>query len=289
MKKNRSGKIIYPVIASAAILAAVICLICFHPRTTSRNADRIIITNLDVGKADAAVITLGASTGIIDTGTDEAYETIDAFLKKNNISSIDFLLITHYDKDHIGSATELIENYPVDKIYLPDYVSEKKLYSPLMDCVADMDGVLFVDKKLSFDFRGAGITVYPADDPEPLLENEKNRDNDMSLVSMITYGNCRMLFTGDIENDRISQMLDADYDLSCDWIKIPHHGNYDKKDKGLIKACSPVYAVVSTSSDVLDDKLTELLEDKELEAYYTIYGNVTTVCDGSEIKVSQGY
>ncbi|MBO5551259.1 MAG: MBL fold metallo-hydrolase [Lachnospiraceae bacterium] len=285
MEKAKYRRLIIPVIT---VMLAVGMLAGFLlPRLVSFGGRReeLIITNLDVGKADSAVITLGGRTGIIDTGTDEAYETIDSFLKNNNISGIDFLLITHYDRDHIGSAVELIENYPIDKILLPDYVSEKELYSPLMDCIADMDGVQFVDRKLSFDFGKAAVTVYPADDPGPLLENEKNRDNDMSLVSMLSYGSCRMLFTGDIENDRIKQMLDAGHDLSCDWIKIPHHGNYDKKDKALIKACSPVYAVVSTSPDVLDEKLTELIEDSGLKAYYTIYGNVTTVCSGSGIKV----
>ncbi len=273
------------ILMAACILAGLIVL----PRIIKPDAGRekLIITDLDVGKADAAVVMLGDSTGIIDTGLDDSYDTIAGFLNENKIEKLDFILLTHYDKDHIGSAVELIESIPAERIYLPDYVSEKKLYSPLMDCVADRDGVIFVNKITDFSFGAAGITVYPADDPAPLLSNEKNRDNDMSLVNMITYGNCRMLFTGDIENSRIEQILDADHDISCDWIKIPHHGHYDKKDKALLKKSAPLYAVVSTSEDVLDEELVELLEDRDIKTYYTFNGNISTVCDGRDITLTQ--
>ena len=281
------------------ILIAAICLIagiisyglyrCNAKKSNTDPQDKLVITNLNVGKADAAVIQYNDIVGIIDTGTEEAYDTIDAYLKKHEISDISFLLLTHYDQDHIGSAVEIINNYSIGTVYLPDYESEKEYYPALMDCISGKDNAIFVDNMLSMDFAdNISMDILPAEDPGPLLESDKNMDNDMSLCLMIKYGSCKFLFTGDIENDRISQMADGSYDLSCDWIKIPHHGVYDKKEKKLIEKASPAYAVISTSLEKApDDKLKELIKENDIKAYVTMNGDITTICDGNKITINQ--
>ena len=108
----------------------------------------------------------------------------------------------------------------------------------------------------------------------------------MSLVCMAVCKGSRLLFTGDIENARMKQMLKDPYDLSCDWIKIPHHGKHDKKLNKLLEAAGPGYAVVSTSEDVLDDDLLEALEDLEPDVFYTFKGDVKTTCTGKGLTVS---
>ena len=288
--KNKQKTIV--LIVAICLIAAIISygLYRFNADISSADAlDKLVITNLDVGKADAAIIQYNDAVGIIDTGTDEAFETIDSYLKKHGISNISFMLLTHYDQDHIGSAVEIINNYSIGTVYLPDYESEKEYYPALMDCISGKDNAIFVDNMQSMDFAdNISMDILPAEDPGPLLESDKNRDNDMSLCLMLYYEDCKFFFTGDIENDRISQMTDGTYNLSCDWIKIPHHGVYDKKEKKLIEKASPTYAVISTSFEKApEEKLRELIKENDIKAYVTMNGDVTTICDGSKITIKQ--
>jgi len=133
----------------------------------------LTITNLNVGKADCAVLQAGDIVGMIDTGTYDAYSTIDSFLKDNSITEIDFLILTHYDQDHIGSAVKTLSSVDVKNIYLADYVSQKEYYAGLMDSIkakgwvityigANQDALeeahkMHIDNGLSYDATPEGV------------------------------------------------------------------------------------------------------------------------------------
>lgn len=285
MKRLFDNKVRLIVIAGSLAAFIILLFAFFFPRGSKSS---LTVTALDVGKGDALVILSETHAGMIDTGYQDSYEKIDAFLKEHSVSSLDFLILTHYDKDHIGSAPAILENYNVKTLYLPAYESEKALYPDVMADARLAGETVYVDQITGFSFDGVKSDIIPASDPAPLLEDEKNRDNDMSLVCMMTYNGTKLLFAGDVENSRMEQMLEDPYDYSCDWIKIPHHGNYDKKLKKLLKAAGAGYAVVSTSSDVLDDSLEEVLEDRDIETFYTFNGDVTTRLSGRDINVSYG-
>ena len=248
--------------------------------------DQFVITNLNVGKADCAVLTYKNTVGIIDTGTYESYSTLSEFLTNNDIQKIDYLILTHYDQDHIGGAIRLLRDYNCDSIYLPDYVSEKKYYSELMSIIRNFNNVYFVNNEQTLSVESLTLNIIPADEPVSLLESESNRDNNMSLVTIVSFGNNTFLFTGDIEKDRIAQMLSCHDNLDADWIKMPHHGEYQKKTAKLIEAVTPEYAVISTSNErPTDEKLTNLLEEDHIKIFDTVHSNVITICDGSNITV----
>ncbi len=297
---NKRRKYIFVILFVA--LAALVCsaLYFISPKKTPAPADgsttalsqepahnQLSITNLYVGKADCAVIECEGSIGIIDAGTLESYNLISGYLQKKGISNIDYLILTHYDKDHIGGAIPLLTDYSCEDIYLADYVSQKQYYPDLMSLVHDRDNVYFVTEPISFTRGKLSLEIIPADEPTTLLENEDNRDNNMSLVTMMTYGSKKFLFTGDIEKDRIAQMLSFHDDLAADWIKMPHHGGYQKIVSRLLETVLPKYAVITTSSErPPDDKLIELLKEDNILTFDTMTSNVYTICDGEEITVT---
>ena len=250
--------------------------------------ENLVITNLSVGKADCAVLKYNGYVGMIDCGTYDAFETIDSFLQSEGISKIDFLILTHYDQDHIGSAVNILNSYEVSNIYLADYVSQKEYYSSLMDAVNNRKNVFFLNENTSFNYDDLYIDIYPASAPDSLLEDNKNMDNNMSLVSMITFGTKKFLFTGDIEKDRIDQILDDNINLNADYIKMPHHGGYEKNIEDLLNIVNPSIAVISTSDErPADEKLTLLLSAMGIETYDTTYGSIVTICDKNTIKTAQ--
>ena len=72
---------------------------------------------LDVGNADCIVIRTENRTTVIDTATSISSNIIFEYLNEKGIDRIDVLIITHFDKDHVGSASKIINNIKVDRVY----------------------------------------------------------------------------------------------------------------------------------------------------------------------------
>ena len=286
---NRSGilKIILLCLILAGIAVFLLYWFLLRPRKSADTWSDLVVTNLDVGKADCAILQYKDITGIIDTGTEDAFDTIDSFLIDNEIDSFDYMILTHYDKDHIGSAVKLLEKYPTGSIYIPDYVSKKKYYPGLMEELEKQDNVVVVNMDpVDFQYDDLRIEVIPAEYPAPLLLDDDNRDNNMSLLSMVGFGENKLLFTGDIEGDRITQIVDSGEDLDADWIKIPHHGGYEEELDELLDMVSPQDAVISTSHEKEPKKkLLETLTEDGIHTYDTMDSNVVTICDGKNLFV----
>ena len=278
----------------AAVLLGVIIFIVKGVLQNSQNTvseNDLVITCLDVGKADAAIFTYRQYTGIIDTGTEEAFDKINAYLTDHSITSIDCLIISHFDKDHIGSAVAILQKYPVKNVYYPDYVSTKKLYEPLMaELSVAKDGriVTAVDDDISIQYEDLTVELIGTKDPRVILNDSQKIDNNMSLMCRLDLGSKRMLFTGDIEYDRIQQILDDHDDVSADWIKYPHHGAYEKNEDAFLDMVGASCGVISTGSEKEPDKkLIKYLKKKKIRYYVTSAGDVTTICDGDSITLSQ--
>ena len=261
--------------------------------TTERNYRKIgededfVIASLNVGKADCSILAYQGSFGLIDTGTRDAYDLIDTVLSLNHKQTIDYLIITHYDKDHVGSAVKLLQNYNVKKIYLPAYVSSKSGYAQLQDEIEGNKNVVYVSEEEQITVNGMTIRIIPPKDPEALQDDPDKMDNNMSLMCMVTLKNRRFLFTGDIEESRISQILDRKEDVRADWLKVPYHGAYVSNSMEFLNAVSPQYAVISTGNErPADARLLVDLSALNIQNYTTMAGSIATVSDGESITIN---
>lgn len=276
---------------AACVLTGVAVLACclWLGGTADKAAPgELVITNLDVGKGDACVIRYNDFTGVIDTGIRERYSVISDYLEDNGIETLDLLILTHFDRDHIGGAERLMEKYPSAKLVVPDYRSEKDSFLSLQNALAAREDVDRLSTPAAYSVGELLWEVYPAGDENSFAGDEASFDNNMSLVVMLTYGERRFLFTGDIESDRIDEMLTAGYDLHADWIKMPHHGDYQKAQKALLRAVGPAYAVISTGREQpVEDKTVNLLAAHSVSYYSTADGAVITRCDGKSVSVEQ--
>ena len=77
---------------------------------------------------------------MIDTGLDENGETITDFLKKENIDTIDYLIISHLDKDHIGGADIILdEGIEVQNVIQPNYSRDTKQHKEYVKALEKHD------------------------------------------------------------------------------------------------------------------------------------------------------
>lgn len=293
---NRQKKIVFNIIPVALLIACIIMSPLANSMQTEKKAgkateaatdvDKVLtVTNLNVGDADAAVLQYAGHAGMIDTAMEEQLGDVTSFLDDKGITELDFLLLTHYDQDHIGTASELLDRYEIKTVFIPDYESHKRYYPGLMEALKGHKDVRVVEQNMVFTWEDIRVEIYPAIDKEHFAKNEDDMDNNMSLVSLFTIGSNRLLFAGDIETDRIEELLDSGINLDCNWLKVPHHGRSQKKVKKFIETTSPEYAIISCEKKKVDANVVSILKDVGTETYKTGKKNVITKCSQDEIFV----
>lgn len=244
------------------------------------------ITAFSVGKADSILIQHAENTILIDTGEKEDGGKIRKELSERSIDSLDYLVITHYDKDHVGSAAEILQNIPVETVLCPDYEGTREEYFAFLQEVHEHSNFSYVTEITELELGEMHLTIYPAENPEQYVETDKEYDNDLSLVCSLKFGEKSFLFTGDIEKKRTNQMLEEGILEEHDWVKIPHHGNYRKSLKNLLETIHPQFAVISTSiEEPAEEKMIKFLEEQSIQYAITYDEDVVTVCDGTKIWI----
>lgn len=247
--------------------------------------EEFAITALSVGKADALIVQEADQAILIDAGEQEDGDEIVRALKERGVRRINLFLVTHYDRDHVGGAAYVMEHMEVDAVMMPDYEGDRPEYRDFLACLEGRDGVRRLTEKTELSIGHMQVIVYPADDSETIQDTAGEYDNNLSLVTSIHYGKRGFLLTGDIEKERMKQMLSAGTDWHHDWIKMPHHGRYQKALADFLEAVSPKEAVICCSGkNPAEEKTLKLLEEKEISVWDTSERAVVTVCDGENIR-----
>jgi len=131
-----------------------------------RNAEgELIVDILSVGKGDCSVLRTAGHVIMIDAGFKKTADIIDAYLEENGISRIDVLILTHFDKDHIGGAANVVSNYEIGTVYVPDY-SETELDSKHYDNYVAVRDEKGLDERVVNEVRELRLddivlTIYP--------------------------------------------------------------------------------------------------------------------------------
>ena len=243
------------------------------------------VTFFDVGKGDAILVETKGHTMMIDAGYDDTYKVIKDYLSRQGIQKLDYLVITHFDKDHVGGADHVINNFAVETILQPDYQSDAGQY--LEYCaVLERKGIQpdLVTDSMQFVLDGAEFYVFP-----PQEESYKEEDNDFSLVISMAYGEKSFLFAGDSEKVRIGELLEQkEFVLSHDLLKVPHHGKKEDNSKEFFEAVAPEIAVITCSDEQpASNKVYDMLEGLGTKIYLTSDGTVTCLCDGGSLQIVQ--
>lgn len=255
-----SRRFLSPLIGATLILTAIIV---FHPLNVARSDGKLYIDFLDVGQGDAALITFpNGKTMLVDGGgrfdyrkkDDEAEpfepdtrgigeSVVSEVLWAKGYSSIDAILATHADADHIQGLTDVAKNFTIgtalfartptddpDLIALNEILKRRRVPTEI---VTRGDRLNFGDVIVE--------VVYPSatDDPNAVS------DNNHSIVLRITYGNRTFLLTGDIERQAELDILSSGNMLIADVIKVPHHGSRTSSTGPFVDAVKAKYAIIS--------------------------------------------
>lgn len=243
---------------------------------------------IDVGQADGSLIICGEDTILIDAGDVDSYDAVHIYLTAQNVSEIDYLILTHAHADHIGSADEVLKNYTVNNVIMPKYTEENmptsETYEDLLYALADSGANVIAAKPgNSYTLSGCSFSVLAPNADYTELNNS-------SVVIRLLYGNTAFLFQGDAEKKSEQAILDTGFCVSANVIKLGHHGSNTSSTAGYLSAVNPQLAVISCGEDNAynhpSEKVLKRLDDLKIDYRRTDRnGNIVVTSDGNEIAV----
>ncbi len=270
------------------VMTVSLCSCGTQPTTESKSEapsaeNEFNISILKVGQADAIILKTANHTAVIDCGEEDDGAEVVKHLTESGTDTIDYLFVTHFDKDHVGGASEVLDNFEASEIIMPDYVGTSDEYETFTGTLNEKNITpTLLTSETSFTLDDVLFEVYP-----PQKNDYKEPDNDHSLVISVTHGENKFMFAGDAEKDRLAE-LSKQLDLDHDFLKMPHHGNYNSGTTAFLKGVTPTYTVICDSDkNPAEEPCVKALETIGSEIYHTRDGDVNIISDGKTITLLQ--
>lgn len=228
---------------------------------TTVQEDDLKVHYIDVGQGDCTFVELPDGKNlVIDAGSRSSATELTNYISRvilKEEATIDYMILTHSDEDHVGGSVLMFERYDIKTVYRPNIYSKsenapadatvhtsdiydkviKAMYQETTDIVFNQAGIII-------DGEDYNLMFYT-----PLEENYSDT-NDYSPIIILTYKSRRFMFSGDastsIETDFVNNYTAIP---QIDVLKTGHHGSKTSTSEKLLSAINPTFAVISCGED----------------------------------------
>jgi competence protein ComEC len=224
----------------------------------SFDGDQFRITFLDVSQGDSAVLELpGGAVILIDGGG--SYERFDMgrgvvapFLWNKGIRTIDYVIATHPQLDHVGGLAYIVRHFTVRHYWGNGDVRQEPFYQRLESALAERELHEHIARQ-----RQDIVTIGPCrlavlnppklmeQDQRPAGRREGHMLNNRSIVTALSCGLHTVLFTADVEAEALMRMSRDASASPVELLKVPHHGAAGSLHTEWLERVKPRYAVIS--------------------------------------------
>jgi competence protein ComEC len=207
------------------------------------------VTFLSVGEGDGAVVRFpGSRVMVIDgggafVGTFDTGERIVApYLWSNKIMHVDYVALSHPDRDHFGGLTFIARNFSPSEFWTGGATKDDSSYVRLLDAMKDAGARSLICNSASPPMTIGGVSLKCLG---PLANVVEIKDNNASMVLRLDYAGKTFLFTGDLEAKGERELIASGAGLRATVLKVPHHGSKTSSSEAFIEAVHPEAAVIS--------------------------------------------
>lgn len=264
--------------------------------------EKVHIITMQSGGTDAIILESNGKFAMIDTGEDDSspdgssfrypkregisekkYSIEDrlfSYIEKLGIKKFEFIIITHTHSDHIGNAPKILDKIPTEKVYLKKYSDERisdkdRLwdnqygYDRTVESAQRNNVELIQDisrNHANFNFENMNLQLYN-------YENEYDNkgelkkvydDNLNSIMAVVSFGNSRLFFGGDMENTDGREDLYGPIIGKVDFMKFNHHFEVTRSNsKNFIANLAPK-VMLKTNATKLDKNFTEFMKNSNI-------------------------
>ncbi len=273
---------IFPLYAVFALLAMAIFLFSLDLRNSRRG---LTFAMLDVGQGDALFIESPTGTRIlVDAGPPRKILGQMARVMPALDRTLDAVIITHPDADHISGFADILENYKVKEIFDPGIADDSALYQNIKK-IAEEKSVQNIPARRGMRLNIGGGAVIDILFPDADVRDWET--NAGSVVARLSYGDTSILLAGDspIDTEKIILAQTQRTLLKSTALKVGHHGSKNSSSAEFIEAVAPKYALISAGKENRyghpDPAVLDIFEKSGIQAFRTDeHGTILMRSDG---------
>ncbi len=269
-----------------AILISLVLLLFSGCYSVSEpmSENNLYVYFIDVGQADCALISLNGNNMLIDGGNVADGDDVIRFIKNLGIDTLHTVVATHAHEDHIGGLSAIIDAFKVNCIYSPVDFYDSQCFSEFKDSAVRQCGITICEKGMSWNVDTAKISVLWSS------QTEENTNN-TSIVLKLLHNNVSFVFTGDVESDAETKIVNENPDINANILKVGHHGSSTSTSYLFLRSVMPQTAIISCGTDNSyghpHKETIEKLNQAEVKTYRTdLLGTVKIVSDGNNYTIS---
>ena len=222
----------------------------------------LTVTMLDVGQGDGIFIETPDHKHLLIDGGSSSRTSIGNYvllpaMRYYGTDCLDYIFISHMDRDHISGLEELIDcaakgEISIRYMVLPERISQEETAQMMIQraeaCGIQVVGITSGDR-VSID-EVELTCLYPyIETGQPVINRQKETDaNNDSMVLSLSYREFDMLFTGDLETEGEWDLMDREeYGLhnGYDVLKVGHHGSSGSSGTAFLQAVHPTVSLIS--------------------------------------------
>ncbi len=267
--------------------------------------EELRVTVIDVGQGSAALLELpGGTCYLVDGGGfydnsvfDIGANVIAPFLWQKKIKTVDTLVLSHPNSDHLNGLIYIADNFNVKKLWSTNETADTFGYRKLMAAVREnkIEMPVFSEMPRSYSVNSVNLKIlYPPEDFLKQKEKEgwRRNNNNNSLVLKVQLGSHSFLFPGDLqEYGELELIAIAGKDLESTVLAVPHHGSRTSSSIHFINSVNPRIAVFSSAwmnrFNLPHSDIIKRYQEQKCLIYRTdINGAVTMSTDGASLSLT---
>jgi len=166
--------------------------------------------------------------------------------------TIDLIILTHPEHDHLAGLIEVLKRYKVENILWTGIVRDTSEYDEWVKLIKNEGAKIKIAQASqrinlsTYEVNRHIDILYPF---ENLEGQEFENSNNTSIVAKLIFGENSFLFTGDAYQSVEKKLVSRGWGLNSDVLKVGHHGSKTSTSEEFIKQVSPEIAVISVGKD----------------------------------------
>ena len=195
---------------------------------------------LDVGQGLSVLVESQGHYMLYDGGDRDKSSFVVSYLKEENVESLDYVIASHYDADHLNGVVGALNVFPAKQVFSPDYTADTRVFNSFQSVINT--------KSISRNQPKVGATYQLGDASFQILSplgDSYSDPNNYSIGIRITDGESSFLITGDAESDSEKEMCKSKLDLESDVYVLGHYGSGTSTSWELLQKVTPEYAILS--------------------------------------------
>ena len=197
-----------------------------------------------MGQGDGVLVQSGGENYLLDAGKAQVGPRVVDFLRSHGVGSLDGIVVSNPDADHIGGFEDVFDAFEVAKVYLSGDPKGTSTYNAFLHAARE-EGSEVVESRAGMQMEWGDTRADVIAPPPGKLFSETN---DNSVGILLTFGTARVL-PGDAEKKSEEYMSNGPYSGPLTVLKVTHHGSKTSSTPLFLNSFKPKIAVIQVGAD----------------------------------------